>query len=613
MVSRRGFLARTAAFSATAFVMGTTALTPAAKAAGMKLIGFRAIPASGADTVTVPEGYSWQTLISWGDPLFSQGKPFDQATRGTGESQELAFGDNNDGMSLFALPDGRFVMAVNNEYDNQEWLFPTDSKDRTADDVRKSKAAQGVSIFEVRQDGGAWQVVIDGALNRRITADTPMAITGPAAGHALLKTPADPEGRLALGTWNNCGNGRTPWGTYLTCEENFNGYFATDAEYVLTDAQKRYGIKTRDRGVQWYQYDDRFDLSKSPNEANRFGYIVEIDPMNPDSTPKKRTALGRFKHENAEVTIAADGRVVVYSGDDERGEHLYRFVSKNRYVPGNDAANASLLEDGTLYVAKFGYVGTDMSGRGEWIELTHGRNGLTAENGFSSQAEVLIHTRMAATTVGATTMDRPEWVAVHPTQAEAYCALTNNSARGVKKNSGGVEQPVGGPNPREKNGYGQIVRWRPDGQDHGANAFSWDLFVMAGNPEVHPGTHNAGSANINAANMFNSPDGLAFDGDGRLWIQTDGNYQDKDDFAGMGNNQMLCGDPATGEIRRFLTGPIACEITGISFTPDQKTMFVGVQHPGAKKAPSHFPGGGDTVPRSSVVAVTRKDGGVIGG
>lgn len=611
IITRRGFLGASAAFGTAAFVMGTTALTPAALATG-SLVGFHAIPASGADTITVPEGYNWDVLLSWGDPLFSKGTPFDHATRGSGESQELAFGDNNDGMSFFPLPNGRAVMAVNNEYANLEWLYPNDIEAKTAEDVRKSKAAHGISVFEVEQRDGKWQVVLDAPRNRRITADTPMEITGPAAGHDLLKTPADPTGTVALGTWNNCGNGKTPWGTYLTCEENFNGYFATDSDYTPTAAQKRYGVKTTDRGTQWYRYDDRFDVAKSPNEPNRFGYIVEINPMDPNSTPMKRTALGRFKHENAEVAVAENGHVVVYLGDDERGEHLYRFVSRDRYTRGNDPANTNLLEHGTLYVARFDYTGDDLSGRGEWLELTFGKNGLTPENGFNSQAEILIHARQAATQVGATTMDRPEWVAAHPNRVEAYCALTNNKNRGVKKNGGGIAQTIGGPNPREKNNYGQIVRWRPDGQDHTAETFSWDLYVMAGNPNVHTDSLYAGSANVNAANMFNSPDGLAFDSDGRLWIQSDGNYGNEGDFAGMGNNQMLCGNPETGEIRRFLTGPIACEITGISFTPDSRTMFVGVQHPGEKKKPSHFPGGGDTVPRSSVVAITKNDGGVIG-
>jgi len=418
-----------------------------------------------------------------------------------------------------------------------------------------------------------------------------MEITGPARGHALLQTKADPSGTESKGTWNNCGNGYTPWGTYLACEENFNGYFAsTDEAVEPSEQQKRYGVGKKDWGYNWYKFDARFDISKEPNECNRAGYVVEIDPMNPDSTPKKLTALGRFKHENAEVVVADNGQVVVYLGDDERGEFLYRYISKGMYKEGDAANNAELLVEGTLYVARFGEADENLAGKGEWVELTHGKNGLDEAAGFASQAEISIYTRMAASAVGATTMDRPEWVASHPGKAEVYCALTNNKNRGKKPNNGGDETPVSGPNPRAGNLYGQIVRWTPAGSDHTAAGFDWDLYVLAGNPTVHEGLE-AGSANITPDNLFNSPDGIAFDPDGRLWIQTDGKYTDEGDFAGMGNNQMLCGDTETGEIRRFLVGPKSCEITGITWSTDYRTMFIGVQHPGEKEDyASTFPG-----------------------
>jgi hypothetical protein len=344
--------------------------------------------------------------------------------------------------------------------------------------------------------------------------------------------------------------------------------------------------------------DERFDIARHPNEPNRFGWVVEIDPLDPDSTPKKRTALGRFKHENAEVVIADDGRVVVYLGDDERGEFIYRFVSDGVYTQGGD--NSDLLETGRLYAARFN---DDMTG--EWLELT------PQSAGMASQAEVLIHARIAASAVGATTMDRPEWITAHPSKAEVYGTLTNNKNRGLKTNAGGDAQPVGGPNPREGNIYGQIVRWRPDGGDHTATGFDWDLYVLCGNPVVGEGL-NAGSENVNADNMFNSPDGVKFDRAGLLWIQTDGNYSNEGDFAGMGNNQMLVGDPDTGEIRRFLVGPPGCEITGITWTADRRTAFVGIQHPGERGTPSNFPDGGDAVPRSTVIAIWRDDGGLMG-
>lgn len=612
-VNRRIFLKTGAAFGVSAFVTGGTSNTAVAESTIVsKALGFNAVAANSNDTITVPVGYNWDTVISWGDPLFVDGVDFDHTTRGTGASQERAFGDNNDGMKFFPLSAEHGVMVVNNEYVNRDIICPQGIK--TADDVRKGKAGHGVSVFDVKRIEGKWLPQVDGMHNRRITADSPMEITGPARGHDLLKTAEDPTGTVSKGTWNNCGNGYTPWGTYLACEENFNGYFAsTDDTVEPSDAQKRYGIGKEDWGYNWYKFDSRFDISHEPNECNRAGYVVEIDPMNPNSTPKKRTALGRFKHENAEVVVADNGKVVVYLGDDERGEYLYRFISKGTYKEDDAVNNADLLAEGTLYVARFGEADDTLAGTGEWIELTHGINGLTAAAGFSSQADISIHTRMASSAVGGTTMDRPEWVAAHPKKAEIYCALTNNKNRGKKTNKGGDKTPVGGPNPRAGNLYGQIVRWRPAQSDHTAHEFDWDLFVLAGNPTVHPDGLKAGSDNITPDNLFNSPDGIAFDPDGRLWIQTDGKYTNEGEFAGMGNNQMLCGDTETGEIRRFLVGPKACEITGITWSQDYRTMFVGVQHPGENENyPSTFPGGEGTTPRSSVVAISRTDGGVIG-
>jgi len=581
---------------------------PIAKRRG-PAIGFSPIAANGLDTLTVPAGYQWRVLASWGDALLPGGTPFDPTTRGTAASQALSIGDNNDGMSFFGVSADHAVIAVNNEYANYEYLF-ANGRCSSLEDTRKAQAAHGVSVFEVRRIGGVWQLQPNARLNRRITANTEMRLSGPAAGSVLLKTQADPSGTLALGTFNNCANGRTPWGTYLTCEENFNGYFGSAESLPQNVAEsaafKRYGISAKGAGINWHPFDERFDLAKNPNEPNRFGWVVEIDPMDPTSTPIKRTALGRVKHENAEVVVNADGHVVVYMGDDEKGEHIYKFVSAKKFDAKNPKANRDLLDEGTLYVARFASVDGQAQGEGEWLELTHGKNGLTTDAGFKDQADVLVHTRLAATVVGATTMDRPEWIAAHPTQAQVYVTLTNNSDRGVKPN-----QAVNGPNPRAKNVYGQIVRWTPKGKDHTSNQFTWDIFALAGNPALYKDAY-AGSANITPENMFNSPDGLAFDRDGRLWIQTDGDYSNAKDFAGMGNNQMLCANPVTGEIKRFLVGPVACEITGIAFTPDQKTMFVGIQHPGEKLAPSHFPQGGDAVPRSSIIAISRRDGRVVG-
>ncbi|GGC10985.1 transcriptional initiation protein Tat [Marinobacterium zhoushanense] len=606
-LSRRGFLQGSAA--AMGLFLAATPLAKAVAAATQStLLGFKQVPASTADTFVVPEGYIAEPLISWGDPILQGAPAFDESGMQDSAAQAGQFGDNTDGMSFFPLADDHALIAVNNEYTNYEYLFAHQGKQTlSADEVKKSQAAHGVSIFEIKRNAkGQWQVEPGAKRNRRITAYTPMELTGPAAGHELMKTAADSSGRKPLGTFNNCANGQTPWGTYLTCEENFHGYFGASGALDLPAREKRYGLKEKS-SYQWFTQDERFDLSKHPNEPHRFGWIVEIDPMDPTSTPKKRTALGRFKHENAAVTVDNNGHVVVYLGDDERGEHLYKFVSKNTYNPDNQAANRDLLEQGTLYVARFNAEDGALKGQGEWLELTHGKNSLTQENGFADQAEVMIFAREAATQVGATTMDRPEWVAVHPNGKSVCCTLTNNKNRGVE----GKNQPVGGPNPRAKNNYGQIVRWWPRGGDHTSTAFDWDLFLIAGNPTVGEGLYK-GSSNINADNMFNSPDGIGFDADGRLWIQTDGNYSNEGEFAGMGNNQMLCADPSTGEIRRFATGPIACEITGLTFALDHRTMFVGVQHPGEDLAPSHFPAGGNSKPRSTIMVVRRQDGGIIG-
>ncbi len=597
-MSRRDLLKGVVALGGVA-AFGNTLMSQPAFAAPNRF-AFDAIAVSTADGVTVPAGYTARVMSRWGDPLWSDAPDFDHATRGTGASQATSFGDNNDGMEVYPHGD-KFILIANNEYTNRSiiWGNRPEGEAETDDDKLKGMNAHGLTVAEIKQTDGVWSIVKDSPYNRRLTPDVEMEITGPAAGHALMKTAADPDGKIVRGTFNNCGNGSTPWGTYLACEENFNGYFATeDQEHPVSADMKRYGISPKGRGYGWHDIDDRFDLAKESNEYNRHGYVTEVDATDPNSRPKKRTALGRFKHENAEVVVNGDGHIVVYMGDDERGEFLYRYVSDGVYAPGGETD--SLLEEGKLYAAKFNDDGT-----GEWLELS------PEATGMESMAEICIHTRQAASMVGATTMDRPEWVSANPMAAEVYCCLTNNSNRGVKTNSGGDETPVGGPNPREANKYGQIVRWRPDAADHTSRAFAWDLYVLAGNPAVHT-DDRAGSSNISAGNMFNSPDGLKFDSNGMLWIQTDGNYSNEKDFAGQGNNQMLLGDPATGEIRRFLTGPKQAEITGLTWSPDRRTMFVGVQHPG-ERGDGHWPDGGEaSTPRSSILAVTRDDGGLVG-
>jgi secreted PhoX family phosphatase len=604
-ISRRGFLGGVLAFGSGAAVMGTGLLKgTTAMAQPASRFPFTPIAAQTDGTVHVPEGYSWDVLVRWGDPLFSDAEGAFDAQAGVPlAASERVFGENTDGMELFNI-DGREILVVNSEYTNNDINLPhtADGLPASLDDVRILQHMQGVSVMEIAEGENGWAVVIDSPYNRRIHHNTAMTFSGPAAGHDLLKTEADPTGMASLGTFNNCGSGRTPWGTYLTCEENFNGYFGSTAGLPggqVGEGYRRYGISETGFDYNYHSFDARFDVSANPNEPHRAGYIVEIDPANPDSTPVKHTALGRFKHENAAYAIASDGRVAVYMGDDERGEFMYRWLSRDVYVPGGDTS--SLLVEGELSVAVFE---DDMSGR--WVPLTPATTGMDA-------ATIAVFTRMAASRVGATTMDRPEWIAVHPNAAEAYCCLTNNSRRGVltdtgtvRTNAGGDPMTVNAVNPREANNYGQIVRWRPMGGDHGAEGFSWDLYVMAGNPTVADGPM-AGSPNINEGNLFNSPDGMVIDSTGLIWIQTDGDDSNEGDFAGMGNNQMLAGDPVTGRIERFLTGPNGSEVTGLCWSTDRRTMFVGIQHPGAP-----FPDGEGSLPRSSIVAVKRDDNALVG-
>ena len=491
-ISRRGFLGGVLAFGSGAAVMGagllkgTTALAqPASR------FPFMPIAAQTDNTVHVPEGYSWKTLVRWGDALFSDAEgAFDPQNGVSIAMSERVFGENTDGMELFNI-DGREILVVNSEYTNNKINLPhtADGMPTSLDDVRILQHLQGVSVMEIAEAADGWSVVVDSPYNRRIHHNTPMTFSGPAAGHDLLKTADDPTGMASLGTMNNCGSGRTPWGTYLTCEENFNGYFGAASEVAagraVLDGYRRYGVNTavEPGRYNYHGFDPRFDVATNPNEPHRAGYIVEIDPANPGSTPIKHTALGRFKHENAAYGIAADGRVVVYMGGDERGEFMYRWLSRDVYVPGGDTS--TLLVEGELSVAVFE---DDMSGR--WLPLTPATTGMDA-------AHIAVFTRTAASRVGATTMDRPEWIAVHPNAAEAYCCLTNNSRRGVltdagtvRTNAGGDPMTVNAVNPREANNYGQIVRWRPMGGDHGAEGFAWDLYVMAGNP--HPGRRSPG-------------------------------------------------------------------------------------------------------------------------
>jgi secreted PhoX family phosphatase len=423
------------------------------------LLGFKSVPVSTDDAVSVPEGYNAQVIAAWGEPVGLSGDnpafKFD-ATNSAAE-QEAQLGMHHDGIHYFAQNGSTSgLLVMNHEYVDEGLLFPDGMRTWTAAKVRKSQAAHGVAVIEVEQKAGRWEIVRPSPWARRITAYSPLDVSGPAAGHALMKTAADTTGTRVLGTMNNCASGITPWGTYLTCEENFINYFKGPDQ---PDAhQRRWGLRKGDpAGYRWHEFDERFDATKHPNEPNRFGWVVEIDPFNPSSMPVKRTALGRAAHEGATVAVTRDGRAVVYMGEDARFEYIYKFVSRDKVQPGGARANAGLLDHGTLYVARF-----DTGGKGRWIPLVHGQGPLTPANGFADQGELLIKTRQASDLLGATKMDRPEWTAVDK-DGWVYSTLTNNS------NRGGKDQPgVDAVNPRAENTMGHIVRWKDDGDFDGS-------------------------------------------------------------------------------------------------------------------------------------------------
>jgi secreted PhoX family phosphatase len=611
-----------------------------AAAQGSPLLGFNAIPVSEADTIVVPEGYSARTLMPWGEPITGSYPAY--SLDNTGAEQGMQVGQHHDGMHFFPIEGNspyegsstEGLLVMNHEYIEPRFThtaalgqplsrsgFPVKADgSREADQVLKEMNGHGVSIARVApQANGQWGVVRDDR-NRRVTALTPMEISGPVRGSDFVKTLYSPDGTRTRGTLNNCAHGVTPWNTYLTCEENWAGYFRNGDE-TLPREHTRYGVRTENSRYGWDLADSgadeyiRFDASTKAaqptgdyrNEPNAFGWVVEIDPFNPNSTPVKRTALGRFAHEGVVFQPPIENRpLVCYSGDDARFEYIYKYVSQQPYQARR--ASGNLLDRGTLYVAKFNEDGT-----GEWLSLQFGRNGLTPNNGFRSQADVLVNTRAAADFVGATKMDRPEWGAVDPNTRAVYFTLTNNTDRDAEQ--------VDAANPRPNNRWGQIIRWNEAGGEPTASTFEWDLFVLAG-PEDD--SRKLSGEPLNEDNIFNSPDGLWFDPNSRLWIQTDTSesVMNVGDFAQFGNNQMLAADPRTGEIRRFLTGPIGQEITGVVTTPDQRTMFINVQHPGATTAEAEFAAGETNsrwpdydpaiYPRSATVVITKDDGGIIG-
>jgi secreted PhoX family phosphatase len=582
--------------------------------------------AHGVDqTHHVAPGYSADILIRWGDPVLSGAPAFDPMAQ-SAAAQLGQFGYNNDFVGFVPLPFGsensdHGLLCVNHEYTDEEVMFPGHGRlDRafsklTPELVDIEMACHGGSVIEIRKEGGKWRVVEGSRYARRINAlDTAMRVAGPAAGHARLQTAEDPSGTKVIGTINNCAGGITPWGTYLMAEENFHYYFrgSLEGNPEKTNYQ-RYGVPGN--RYAWARYHKRFDLNAEPNAGNRYGWIVEVDPLDPDAMPVKRTALGRFKHEGAESIVNKDGRLVLYSGDDQRFEFLYKFVTAGRVDMRNRAANRDLLDAGTLYVARF-----DADGTLSWLPLVHGQGALTADNGFDRQADVVVEARRAATLLGATPMDRPEDVEPNPVNGKVYVMLTNNSKR--------KPDAVDAANPRAKNIWGHVLELTPDDGDHGATTARWDILVKAGNP-ADPAAAALWNPATSEDGWFACPDNCSIDPQGRLWVATDqGSNWKKASGTADGVWALDTQGGAKGTGRMFFRVPVGAEMCGPCFTPDGKTLFVAVQHP-ATDGTKHFPGfersstfedpatrwpdfQDGMPPRPSVVAITKDDGGVIG-
>ncbi|MEV7530698.1 PhoX family protein [Streptomyces hydrogenans] len=591
---------------------------------GARGLRFAPVAPNTEDRVTVPSGYGQNVVIRWGEPIL-RGAPAFDSERQTAEAQAGQFGYNNDFLSLLPLrgEHDRQVLVANHEYTDEVLMFRGyDAANPTREQVEIAWAAHGLSVVVVQEErrGGRLTPVRRHPLNRRLHTTSAFELTGPAAGGALVRTSADPKGRTVLGTLNNCAGGTTPWGTTLHGEENFNQYFANGSS--ATD--KRYGVGTGASERKWERFDKRFDLAQEPNEVHRFGWVVELDPYDPESTPRKRTALGRFKHEAAQPRLTADGRPVVYMGDDERFDYFYKFVSSKRMMKGDSrkarAHNLTLLDEGTLYVARLtgdspaaeldgtGKLPNDgeFDGSGTWIPLaTAGPEGAVSHVPGMTAEEVFVFTRLAGDKAGATKMDRPEDVEPSPRTGRVYVALTNNTNRGKGTNPGVDEA-----NPRNLNKHGQVLELAEHWDDPSADGFAWRLFLVAGDPD-DPATYFAGYPK-DKVSPISCPDNVAFDPHGNLWISTDGNQ--------LGSHDGLFGvavhGERRGELKQFLTVPRGAETCGPVI--QDRRVLVAVQHPGeldgasVENPASVWPDGPGRIVRPSVVAVWRNDGGDIG-
>jgi secreted PhoX family phosphatase len=629
-VSRRtvlkGFLASTALAA-----IGSASAPAGAKAGeNVSSLKFTELTRVRDNTDHWPEGYDRQVLLRWGDAIFSDSPAFDLATL-DGPAAERQFGYNNDFTAFIPLPHGsqssdHGLLVVSHEYVDPYLMFPgltdEDFREKLSDaQIRAIMAATGVSIVEVRRNGDAWEVVKDGQYNRRVHMGTEMAISGPAAGDDRLKTKADPAGRTVFGTISNCNGGITPWGTMLSGEEGAMDVFAGDYKTLPNqELVERQGWDEEDNDLYSVsRLEPRFKFEEEPNEWMKFDWVVEIDPFDPTAKPVKRTALGRFTHEGAQIAMAPDGRVVVYMGDDDDFEYLYRFVTRDAYDPNDRAANKDLLDNGTLSVAKFA-----SDGSVEWLPLVAGQGPLTAEAGFATQADVVLNTRAAADLLGATPMDGPEGFIPHTGTGKLYVAMTENEDR-LPAGGGDESETVNVANPRGPNPNGHLLELVPPGAperpDHAAEKFTWDVFVLCGDPAI-PADECRYHPDTTANGWFTDPDNIGVDPAGRIWVTTDGPPPE-----GLADALYAMDTEGPGRAlpKLFYIPPVGSECCSPAFTPDGTTLFVSVQHPGALRlddnedatsiadAGSNWPDFVDGMPaRPSLVVITKQDKGVIG-
>lgn len=653
--SRRGFLGTTGALASVAVLPG---LAGAATSEHATPSSFVPIPAQKTDAVVLPKGYTYDLVARWGDSMFP-GTPSltgddvrsDALLRdGAAQRQERQFGTNCDAVAFFPLSgkrSDRGILCVNSEYVLPDLMFRKPRNPATGRSAARKawilenpqvvdvmKAAHGVNVLEVTRRRGAWSFTPGTRLTRRITAETVCEIMGPARGAPLMRTNADPTGTRVRGTMANCSAGKTPWGTYLTSEENIDDYFGNATSWAdvtddkaTVDAHRRFPL-SENSAYGWDHVDPRFNVLAEPREALRFGWMVEIDPRDPTSVPKKRTSLGRFSHESAAFRITRDGRVAVYLGDDDMFEYVYKFVTRDKFDPRNPAANRDLLDHGILHAARF-----DSSGKGEWVPLVYDEKGpLNSSAGFTSQADVVIKARAAADIMGATPMDRPEDIEASPFDGHVYIACTKNANREAGSRTtfwGGrmIDVGVNAANPRPENTTGHIIELKDDAEDAASTSFAWNVFLLAGNPAA-PGSqfmtryedvgqlpvasasaYHAGAAGGAASCPMACPDNLGIDASGRLWIVTDSS-----EAIGANDGCYVCPTtgPERGMLKQLMSAPVGAEVCGCEFTPDSTTLFLAIQHPGeggtVDEPLSHWPDGNGLPARSALIAVRREDG-----